>query len=30
VYRGLSGVPAEFLTPEARCGVIALWTQRRR
>jgi len=29
VYRGLGGVPAEFLTPEARCGVIALWTRRR-
>lgn len=28
VYRGLAGVPAEFLTPEARCGVIALWTRR--
>lgn len=28
VYRGLSGVPAEFLSPEARCGVVALWTRR--
>jgi hypothetical protein len=28
VYRGLSTIPAEFLTPEARCGVIALWTRR--
>jgi hypothetical protein len=28
VYRGLGSVPAEFLTPEARCGVIALWTRR--
>jgi hypothetical protein len=28
VYRGLSTVPPEFLTPEARCGVIALWTRR--
>jgi len=28
VYRGLSSVPAEFLSPEARCGVVALWTRR--
>lgn len=28
IHRGLSTVPAEFLTPEARCGVIAIWTQR--
>lgn len=28
VYRGLAGVPPEFLSPEARCGVIALWTRR--
>ena len=28
VYRGLSGIPAEFLTPEARCGVVAIWTRR--
>lgn len=28
VYRGLSSVPAEFLNPEARCGVVALWTRR--
>jgi hypothetical protein len=28
VYRGLATVPPEFLTPEARCGVIALWTRR--
>lgn len=28
IHRGLSTVPPEFLTPEARCGVIALWTRR--
>jgi hypothetical protein len=28
VYRGLSTVPARFLTPEADCGVIAIWTRR--
>jgi hypothetical protein len=28
VYRGLSSVPAEFLSAEARCGVVALWTRR--
>ncbi|HSJ24136.1 MAG TPA: carboxypeptidase regulatory-like domain-containing protein [Longimicrobiales bacterium] len=28
VYRGIGTVPAEFLTPEARCGVIAFWTRR--
>ena len=28
IYRGLASVPAEFLTPEARCGVIVLWTKR--
>ncbi len=28
IYRGLSTVPAEFLTPEAECGVIAVWTRR--
>jgi hypothetical protein len=28
VYRGLSGVPAEFMNEQARCGVIALWTRR--
>lgn len=30
IYRGLSSVPAEFITPEARCGVVALWTRRGR
>ncbi len=28
VYRGLSGVPPEFLSADARCGVVALWTRR--
>ncbi len=28
VFKGLSSIPPEFLTPEARCGVIAIWTQR--
>jgi hypothetical protein len=28
VYRGLGTVPAEFLTPDAHCGVIAIWTRR--
>jgi hypothetical protein len=28
VYRGLSTVPPEFLNPQARCGVIAVWTRR--
>lgn len=28
VYRGLASVPAEFLNPDARCGVVALWTRR--
>jgi len=28
IFRGLSTVPPEFLSPEARCGVIALWTKR--
>lgn len=30
IYRGLSSVPAEFVTPDARCGVVALWTRRGR
>lgn len=30
VFRGLSSIPPEFLTPEARCGVIAIWTKRAR
>lgn len=28
IYRGVGSVPAIFLTPDARCGVIALWTRR--
>lgn len=28
IYSGLSSIPPEFFTPEARCGVIALWTRR--
>ncbi|MFO7893404.1 MAG: TonB-dependent receptor [Longimicrobiales bacterium] len=28
VYRGLSTVPAQFFTPDAGCGVIAIWTRR--
>lgn len=28
VYRGLSTVPPEFLTPRARCGVVVIWTRR--
>jgi len=28
IYKGLSTVPAEFLNPDADCGVIAIWTRR--
>ncbi|MEK9505300.1 carboxypeptidase regulatory-like domain-containing protein [Gaopeijia maritima] len=28
IYKGLASVPPEFYTPEARCGVIVLWTRR--
>lgn len=28
IFRGLGTVPAEFLSPDADCGVIAIWTKR--
>jgi len=28
VFRGTSTIPAEFLTPQSGCGVIAVWTRR--
>jgi hypothetical protein len=28
IYRGLAGVPAEFMGPDAPCGVVAIWTRR--
>lgn len=28
IFRGLATVPAEFLSPDADCGVIAIWTRR--
>jgi hypothetical protein len=28
IYRGLATVPAQFLTPNAQCGVVAVWTRR--
>ncbi len=28
IFKGLSSIPPEFLTREARCGVIAIWTRR--
>jgi hypothetical protein len=27
IYSGISGVPAELYTPDARCGVIGIWTR---
>lgn len=28
VFQGLGSIPPEFLTPYARCGVVAIWTRR--
>jgi outer membrane receptor protein involved in Fe transport len=28
IYRGLSTIPPEFYTPDAKCGVVAVWTRR--
>lgn len=28
IFKGLAAVPAEFLNPQSRCGVIAIWTKR--
>jgi hypothetical protein len=28
VYNGLSGVPAEFVNTDSRCGVVLIWTRR--
>jgi hypothetical protein len=28
IYRGVSTVPAEFMGPQAHCGVVAIWTRR--
>jgi hypothetical protein len=28
IYRGLATIPPEFVSPGARCGVIAIWTRR--
>lgn len=28
LYRGMAGLPPEFVTPYAMCGVLALWTKR--
>jgi hypothetical protein len=28
VFRGLADMPIEFAAPDARCGVIAIWTRR--
>lgn len=28
VYTGLATIPAQYLTPGSRCGVVAIWTRR--
>ncbi len=28
IFRGLASIPPEFLTPDAPCGVVAVWTRR--
>lgn len=28
VYRGLASMPAQFVNPYSRCGVVAVWTRR--
>lgn len=28
VYRGTSTIPADFMNPNSRCGVVAIWTRR--
>lgn len=28
IYKGMASIPAEFLTPDAPCGVVAVWTRR--
>jgi hypothetical protein len=28
IYRGMATIPPEFLNPQARCGVVAVWTRR--
>lgn len=30
IYKGMATVPAQFLSPEADCGVIVIWTRRSR
>jgi hypothetical protein len=28
IYRTVAGMPPQFINPDSRCGVIALWTRR--